>query len=236
MDPLATVNAFFDRSVRKLVLLGLVAGALVGGWLWLEREPDAAALFEKANPGWTIATADGRPARVDDASGRGDVMLSGDDVGPARIRRIDCEELRTVRPRWFTLPDVLPGACARLDGDDGARWVLNVTTPMPVTQIWDRHYAPLLDRLGLGYSGGRSGRFPEGAETDLPVGQAPPEERGSGSYLVDPPPNSGERPVAIAFYRWAGTTELVFTFRPPSPPSPPSPTAPQVRPSPPSTP
>jgi len=39
MDPLATASAFFDRSVRKLVLLGLVAGALVGGWLWLDREP-----------------------------------------------------------------------------------------------------------------------------------------------------------------------------------------------------
>ena len=64
--------------------------------------------------------------------------------------------------------------------------MLNVRTPKPVTEIWDRHFAPLLDRLKLGYSGGRSGRFPEGAETDLPAGQTPPEERGAGSYRVYP--------------------------------------------------
>jgi len=100
--------------------------------------------------------------------------------------------------------------------------VLNVSTPMRVTEVWDRHFGPLLDRLQLGYAGGRSGRFPEGAETDLPAGQEPPEERGAGGYIVDPRPGSGERPVAIAFYRYTGTTELVFTFRPPpSPSSPP---------------
>jgi hypothetical protein len=206
--------------VRKLVIAGLVVGAAVAGWLWLEREPEPAELFQRANPGWTIATADGRPARVDDASGKGALMLSHDDLGPARIRRVDCEEVRKVWPAWFVLPDVPLGNCARLDGEDGTRWVLDVTTPMPVTQIWDRHFEPRLDRLKLGYNGGRSGRFPEGAETDLPAGQAPPEERGAGGYLVDPPFGSGERVVAIAFYRWAGTTELVFTFRPPPAPSP----------------
>ena len=221
MDPFASAGAFVDRLVRMLVIAGLVVAAAAFGWRWLDREPDAAALFERANPGWTITTADGRPARVDDASGKGELMLSHDELGPARLQRVDCDEVKKAYPGWFVLPDVALGNCARLDGEGGTRWVLNVTTPMPVTQVWDRHFEPLVDRLRLGYNGGRSGRFPEGAQTDLPAGQAPPEERGAGGYYIDPPIGSGERVVAIAFYRWAGTTELVFTFRPPAPPAPP---------------
>ena len=34
-----------------------------------------------------MAAADGRPVRVDDASGRGDLMLRSDDLGPYRIQR-----------------------------------------------------------------------------------------------------------------------------------------------------
>ena len=216
-DPLARASAFIDRLARRLAIAALAIGALVGGWFYLVREPDAAELFEKANPGWTVVTAGGRPARADDASGRGELMLSGDDLGPSRIRRVDCDEVKKAWPRWFVLPDVPLGNCARLDGEDGTRWVLDVTTPMRVTEVWDRHFGPLVDRLKLGYSGGRSGRFPEGAATDLPAGQAPPEEKGTAVYLVEPPFGSSERAVAIAFYRWGGTTELVFTFRPPAP-------------------
>lgn len=223
MDPFASASAFFDRLVRKLVIAGLVAAAAVGGWMFLTREPTSAEEMQRANPGWTVVTRDGHPVRADDASGQGEMMFGHDDVGPYRIVRVDCEEVRKVWPRWFALPDVPLGNCARIDDAGRSSWVLNVTTPMRVTEIWDRHFGPLLDRLRLGYAGGRSGRFPEGAETDVPAGQALPEERGAGGYIVDPPPGSGERPVAIAFYRWTGKTELVFTFRPPDPPAPPSP-------------
>ena len=215
MNPLADAPAFAENLVRKLVIAGLVGGGVVaGGHHYLTREPSSAELFAQANPEWTVSAADGRPVHVDDASGRGDVMLRADDLGPYRIRRVDCDEVRQVYPTWFSLPDVPIGNCARLDDAEGTRWVLNVRTPMPVTQVWDRHYGPLLDRLQLGYAGGRSGRFPEGPETDLPEGQKPPEERGAGGYLIDPREGSGERQVAIAFYRWSETTELVFTFRP----------------------
>ena len=218
MDPIARVSACLDRLARNVVVVGLLVAAAVGGWMYLMREPSGAELLQQANPGWTVVDKNRNPVRADDASGRGEVMLSRDDLfGAARLRRVECDEVRKVWPAWFVLPDVAPGNCARLDGEDGTRWILNVTTPMPVTQIWDRHFAPLVDRLKLGYAGGRSGRFPEGVETDLPAGQAPPEERGSGGYLIDPPYDSKERQVAISFYRWAGTTELVFTFRPFSP-------------------
>lgn len=223
MNPFDTASHLIDDLVRKLVVAGLVVGALVAGWMVLTREPTSSEMFEAANPGWTVVARSGRPVRVDDASGRGDVMLRSDDLGPARIRRVDCDEVRKVYPSWFALPDVLPGNCARLDDDGETSWVLNVSTPLPVTHIWDRHFGPLLDRQQLGYVGGRSGRFPEGAETDLPAGQAPPEEHGAGGYLVDPKPGSGERETAIGFWRHAGTTELVFTFRPAPPPPPPSP-------------
>ena len=222
MNPLAAAHAFAETLVRKLVIAGLVVGAIVAGELWLTREPSAVELLLQANPGWTVVAASGMPVRVDDGSGRGEVMLNADDLGPALIRRVDCEEVRKVYPGWFALPDVPIGNCVRLDDVAETSWVLNVSTPMRVTEVWDRHFGPLLDRLQLGYAGGRSGRFPEGAETDLPAGQEPPEERGAGGYIVDPRPGSGERPVSIAFYRYTGTTELVFTFRPPpSPSSPP---------------
>jgi hypothetical protein len=218
MDRITAAFDFIESLVRKLPIVALVAGAIVAGWLYVDREPSAVELLQQVNPGWTVVAADGRPVRVDDASGRGDVMISGDDLGPSRIRRVDCDEVKKLYPAWFALPDVPIGNCARLDGEDGTRWVLNVTTPMTVAEIWDRHFGPLLDRLQIGYGGGRSGRFPEGAETDLPAGQTPPEERGAGGYIVDPRPGSGERPVAIAFYADAGTTELIFTFRPVPPP------------------
>ena len=224
MNPLAHASHFIDRLVRKLVIAGLVVGAAVAGWLHLNQEPTGSELFAEANPGWTVVARSGHPVRVDDASGRGDVLMRSDDLGAVRIRRVDCDEVKKAYPSWFVLPDVLPGNCARLDDAGETSWVLNVSTPMPVTQIWDRHYEPLLDRLQLGYNGGRSGRFPEGAETDLPAGQAP---LSSGGYYIDAKPGSGERQTAIAFWRYAGTTELVFTFRPPPPQEPaPAPSAP----------
>jgi hypothetical protein len=215
MKPLDAADAF----VRKLPFVALVVGPIIAGLFWLTREPSGAELLEQANPGWTVVAESAMPVRVDDASGRGEVLLSTDHLGPYRIRRVDCEEVRKVYPGWFALPDVPIGNCIRVDDAGETSWVLNVRTPMPVTEVWDRHFAPLLDRLQLPYWGGRSGRFPEGAETDLPAGQTPPEEHGTGGYRVDPRPGSGERQVAIALYRYAGTTELVVTFRPlPSPP------------------
>jgi hypothetical protein len=226
MDPLARTSAFIDRLVRKAVIFCLVVAAVVGGGMYLARDPSGAELLQQANPGWTVVAKNGRPTRLDDGSGKGELMLGTDDVWSYRVTRVDCDEVKKAWPRWFALPDVMPGNCARLDGDDGARWVLNVTTPMRVTEIWDRHFGPLADRKKLGYAGGRSGRFPEGAATDLPAGQSPPEERGAGGYLLDPPIDSGERPVAISFYTYGGSTELIFTFRPPVLPSAPSPASP----------
>ncbi len=215
MNPFDAVQQFFDHLARNLVILGLLVAAVVAAYLHLAREPNGAERLQKANPGWTVKAVDGRPVRVDDGSGRGEVMLSADDIGPYRIERVDCAEVRPAFPKWFSLPDAPPGNCLRIVDSGRTTFVLNMRTPMRITQLWDRQYAPLIDRLKLGYSGGRSGRFPEGAQTDLPAGQPLPEERGAASYSIGPPEGSGERIVAMSFYRWAGTTELIFTFRPP---------------------
>lgn len=217
MDPFAAVSAFADNLARRFVAFALLVAAIVGGYLYLTRDPGPVERLQRTNPGWTVATADGLPVRVDDASGRGEVLLSHDDLGPYRMERVDCDAVKKLFPEWFSLPDVPIGNCLRLHDGERQTWVLNVRTPLPVTQIWDRHYEPVLDRLKLPYSGGRSGRFPEGAETDLPAGQQPPEEKGSGSYSVYARDGGAEWTVLIAFYRRAGTTELIFRFRPAPP-------------------
>ena len=157
MDPLAHASHFVDGLVRKLVIAALLVAAAVAGWLHLHREPTGTEQFAAANPGWTVTSASFQPVRADDASGRGEVMLRSDDLGPVRIRRVDCDEVRAAWPSWFVLPDVPLGNCARLDDAGQTSWVLNVRTPMPVTHVWDRHFGPLLDRSKLGYGGGRSG-------------------------------------------------------------------------------
>lgn len=221
MDPFARLGAFLDNLARKVVILGLAVAAVVGAWMYLLRDPSPAERLQQSSPGWTVVAKDGYPVRADDASGRGEVMLSPDDLfGAKRLGRVDCAEVRKVWPAWFVLPDVALGNCARLDSEDGTRWILNVTTPMQVSQIWEGHFAPIIDRLQLPHVGGRSGRLRQGAAT---AGQAVPDPRGNGSYTVDPPYGSGERVVAISFYRWSEKTELVFSFRPPYPPAPASP-------------
>ena len=87
-----------------------------------------------------------------------------------------------------------------------------MTTPLTLTEIWDRQLGATADKLELQYSGGRSGRFPSGAETDKPAPERP-EEKGSLGYTIDAPPGSEERAVGIEGERRAGTTRLIFTFR-----------------------
>ena len=70
MKPLDAATAFAERLVRKLVIAGLVIGAIVAGGFYLTREPSSVELLEQANPGWTVAAASGKPVRVDDASSR----------------------------------------------------------------------------------------------------------------------------------------------------------------------
>jgi hypothetical protein len=172
----------------------------VGGYLYLTRDPSPAERLQRANPGWTVVAVDGRPVHADDASGRGNVMLHPDDVGPYRMERVDCEAVRKVFPQRFTLPDTPVGNCLRLQDGERATWVLNIRTPQPAV--------PLISQLKFQHGVSPS---PEDAAKDLPA-------RGDrGSYAVYPREGSGERIVGVAFYRYANNTELIFTFRPAEP-------------------
>jgi len=213
MNPFELVHDFVENLVRNVVIVGLIVAAIVGAYLHLTRAPGGAEQMQKANPGWTVTAMDGAPVIADDASGRGEVMLHPDDLGPHRIERVDCAEVRAAFPKWFMLPDAPAGNCLRLHDATPPTLVLNVRSPMRITQLWDRQYAPLLDRLKLVYGGGRSGRFASPEETDGPAGKDLAPESGVLSYSIDPAAGSGERIVSLAAWGRAGTTRLVFTFR-----------------------
>ena len=50
-EPARRRPSFAENGVRKLVIAGLVVGAIVAGGLWLTREPSAVDLLAQANPG-----------------------------------------------------------------------------------------------------------------------------------------------------------------------------------------
>ena len=195
-----------------LLIAAAMVGAAVAIGIYSKRLKGGAAELQQANPGWVVKSPDYSPVFADDGTPAGEVRLRGDDVGPYRIERVDCAEVRAAFPAWFKLPDAPVGNCVRLYDLSPPTLVLNMTTPLTLTEIWDRQLGATADKLELPYSGGRSGRFPSGAETDKPAAQRP-EERGSLGYTVDAPPGSGERAVGIEGERRGGTTRLIFTFR-----------------------
>ena len=202
-----------DRIVRLVMTLLVIAG-VVGVVVYANRPDPEVDGFLDANPGWTLETPRHSPVRLDDASGRGEVLIVPDDVGPHRVERVDCAELRAAFPSWFQLPDAPLGNCLRLHDLAPPTLVLNMRSTLSATEIWDRGYQPTIDRLKLGYYGGRSGRFQRPEDSDKPASEATPfQESGSLHYVIDPREGSGERTVYLGAYSRAGTTTLVFTFR-----------------------
>ena len=207
----ATQASGVDRIVRLVLTLLVIAG-VVGVVVYANRPDPGVEGFLKANPGWTLDTPRYSPVRLDDASGRGEVLIVPDDVGPHRVERIDCADVRPAFPSWFQLPDAPLGNCLRLH--DLAPPVLNMRSALSATEIWNRGYQPTIDRLKLDYYGGRAGRFQRPEDSDKPASEATPfQESGSLHYVIEPRAGSGERTVYLGAYSRAGTTTLVFTFR-----------------------
>lgn len=202
-----------NRIVRLVMTLLAIAGGV--GFIVYANRPDVGVEgFLKSNPGWTVDSPGNSPVRLDDASGRGDVLIAPDDVGPHRVERVDCAEVRAAFPSWFQLPDAPLGNCLRLHDITPPTLVLNMRTTLSASDIWDRGYQPTIERLKLGHYGGRSGRFQRPEDTDKPAGEATSfNESGSLHYVIEPRDGSGERTVSVGAYARAGNTNLIFTFR-----------------------
>lgn len=202
-----------DRMVRVAMVLLLIAAA-IGAVVYANRPDPGVEGFRKVNPGWTLQTPANSAVRLDDTSGRGEVLIVPDDVGPHRVERVDCAEVRAAFPSWFQLPDAPVGNCLRLHDIAPPTLLLNMRTTLSATDIWDRGYQPTIERLKLGHYGGRSGRFQRPEDSDKPASEmASFQESGSLHYVIDPRDGSGERTVYVGAYARAGTTNLIFAFR-----------------------
>jgi hypothetical protein len=201
-----------DQLARVLMLLVALG---VGGYLafqWWMEPPSAQAELQQANPGWTVEKPRYRGLRLADGRGE-DLFINGDDAGPLRLQRLDCAQLAPSLPSWLRLPTGRTGGCLQLGNAAPFTLVLNHRTPMPITELWERHYAPHLDELELPYWGGSSSRG-----TDGPASTTPGRGQHVMSYSVDPAHGStGPRVNLMAFYL-GDDTVLVVTLRPSAPP------------------
>jgi hypothetical protein len=201
-----------DQLARGLMLLAALG---VGGYLaydWVTSPPDAMDELRQANPGWTVEKPRHMGLRLSDGGGA-DLFINGDDAGPHRLQRLDCAQLAPSLPSWLRLPPGRTEACLQMGHAAPFTWVLNHRTAMPVSVLWERHYAPHLDELELPYWGGssRSG-------TDGPASTTPGRRHHVMSYSVDPAHGStGPQVNLMAFYQ-GDETVLVVTLRPPAPP------------------
>lgn len=203
--------------IRSLSLVGLIGAALVGFVMYQTRPQGAFAELQKANPTWKVSGDRYSPIHLDDTTPAGEVLIGGDDAGPYRVERIDCAEVRKVFPAWFQLPDAPIGNCARLGNAAPYTLVLNMSTDIPASELWERLYEPTADRLKLGYSGGSSSRVPKGTAPSAASAESA-RYRSSMGFSIDPAPGSSDPKVAIEGDSYHGSTRVIFTFRPYSPP------------------
>jgi hypothetical protein len=197
-----------DQLARGLMLLTALG---VGAYLAFDgftSPPSAEAELRQDNPGWTVEKPRHMGLRLADAGGA-DLFINGDDAGPHRLQRLDCGSLVPSLPAWLRLPPGHTGPCLQLGHAAPFKLVLNHRTPMPVSELWERHYAPHLDELQLPYWGGSSS-----SGTDGPASTTPGRRYHVMSYSVDPPHGStGPQVNLMAFYR-GDETVLVVTLRP----------------------
>lgn len=187
-----------DSAARLLVLLVALG---VGGylaWQQVAGPPGPASELREANPAWTVETPRTMGLRLVDASGA-EAFVNADDAGPLRLQRLDCSTLAAALPTWLRLPPGRTAACVQMgDAEPGVR-VLNHQTALPVAELWQRHFQPLLDELELPYWGGHSGGGRGG--------------NASMSYSVDPAPGTEGPQVNLMAFRRGDETMLVVTLR-----------------------
>ena len=79
-----------------LLIAAAMVGAAVAISIYSKRLKGGAAELQQANPGWVVKSPDYSPVFADDGTPAGEVRLRGDDVGPYRIERVDCAEVRAI--------------------------------------------------------------------------------------------------------------------------------------------
>lgn len=186
-------------SAARLLVLAVALG--VGGylaWQQLAGPSDPASELREANPAWTVEKPRTMGLRVVDAGGT-EAFVNADDAGPLRLQRLDCAMLAAALPKWLRLPPGRTGACVQIGSAEPTVRVLNHQTALPVAELWQRHYQPLLDELELPYWGGHSGGGRGG--------------NASMSYSIDPPHGTEGPQVNLMAFRRGDETVLVVTLR-----------------------
>jgi hypothetical protein len=144
-----------------------------------------AARQPRANPTWTVDKPRPGAVRLTDTSETLEIFIHSDHIGPQRLQPLDCVQLIPYLPTWLLLPPGRTGACVQLGDAAPFTRLLNHRTPMPITELWSRHFEPHLDEAQLKYWGGSTG-----GGTDGPTSTTPGRKQRTISHAVDPAPGS----------------------------------------------
>jgi hypothetical protein len=218
------------KLLRLIVLADLALVGVVGLVWWALQAPDEIAALRASNPGWSVDSALDWVILTENATQRR-VVIAGEQVGAHVVRSVPCAEVEKAAPPWFRVPgdssETEPLACVHVSGPGQDAYVMNLLTALPMPEVWDQHFGPLVEAAKLpswgGHSmGGRRGRkldrdsIGAAARPPLPGASGP---RGSGSlaYGVDPAPGSGQRETRLHATHVGDETLVVATFRKPAP-------------------
>jgi hypothetical protein len=206
---LSSLQSVGDKLARLLIVLTALGVAAYLGFQWLISPPDALAELQRANPGWTADKPRHGAVRLADTGGSPEVFVHTDHIGPLRLQQLDCAQLVASLPAWLRLPPGRTSACVQMGDEAPFTRVLNHRTPMPITELWTRHFEPHLDELKLPYWGGSTG-----GGIDGPASTTPDRKQRTISYAVDPAPGSADPQVHLAAFYLGAETLLIVTLRP----------------------
>jgi hypothetical protein len=222
-------------ATRKLLRIVLLADLVLfgtAGLVWYAMRPseEMAELIAK-NPGWTVDSSVGWVVMTEHATQRR-VVLSPEQTGPYAVRSVPCAEVETAWPTWFRVPgdssETEPLACVHVAGADLDVYVMNFLTAVPIPQIWDELYEPLVEQAKRTASGGYSmgGKNGQKLARETVLGNAVraprpgasgPRPGGQLFYGIDPPPGSPERETRLQATHVGDETLVVASFRKPPP-------------------
>ena len=199
-------RATLQHAGAALLALAALGAAGYLGLQWLAGPPDALTELRQANPGWVVEQRRHVGLRLSDGQGP-ELFVNADDAGPLRLQRLDCAQLLPSLPAWARLPPGRTVACLQMGDSAPFVRVLNQRTPLPIGELWTRHYEPQLAELQLPYWGGSTG-------SDSAASGAR-NRRAAMSYSVDPAPGSSDPLLNLMAFHLGDETVLVMTLRPP---------------------